>query len=157
MKTLAIDGNKVCLGCSEEKSISEFGVDSRGYVLARCRPCRNLQRRRYRKKNPERHREADRAYYERNKDKARAYRLQKEYGVTIEQFEAMVDEQDGRCFLCEREPTGRHNGSVLHMDHDHETKTPRRPLCQNCNNGLGHFLDDPELLRKAAAYIEEFR
>jgi len=40
------------------------------------------------------------------------------------------------------------------IDHDHKTGDVRGGLCQNCNLGLGHFKDSPELLRLAALYLE---
>ena len=40
------------------------------------------------------------------------------------------------------------------IDHDHFSGEVRGGLCQNCNLGLGHFKDDPELLRFAALYLE---
>ena len=39
------------------------------------------------------------------------------------------------------------------VDHDHNTRVIRGPLCQRCNMGLGHFRDDPELLEFAAMYL----
>ena len=40
------------------------------------------------------------------------------------------------------------------VDHDHQTGYVRGGLCSNCNLGLGHFKDSPELLRLAALYLE---
>lgn len=162
-RLLAVDGNNIapstksCLGCGGVYPVEDFGRDSRGYSLARCKPCRNAQRREYRKRNPERHKEIDRAYYERSKDKARGYYFRVRYGITLEEHTAMLEAQGGLCALCGRPPSGERNRARLHVDHDHETGVVRRLLCSNCNNGLGHFRDDPDLLRRAALYIEEFR
>ena len=83
-------------------------------------------------------------------------------GMTPEEYEAKLAEQDGRCALCGREPkTGfKVDGGrmpALHRDHDHVTGKWRDFLCGSCNNGLGLLQDDPVLLRAAAAYIERHR
>jgi hypothetical protein len=43
---------------------------------------------------------------------------------------------------------------ILHIDHNHLTGKTRALLCDKCNVGLGSFRDNPDLLRKAAAYLE---
>jgi hypothetical protein len=78
--------------------------------------------------------------------------LLKKYGITSADYDKMLAEQDGRCALCLTESNGR----MWHVDHDHKTNRTRRLLCDLCNRGLGHFQDDPAVLRRAAEYIEEF-
>jgi len=74
----------------------------------------------------------------------------KKYGLTVEQHQQLLAEQNGLCRICE-EPFGR----FIHIDHDHGTGRVRGLLCHKCNVGLGHFRDDPQLLRAAAEYIEQ--
>ena len=73
-------------------------------------------------------------------------------GITKTEFEHLWEIQGGLCALC-REPVG-HNA---HADHDHKTKRIRGLLCSGCNLGLGHFRDNPFVLRLAATYIERYR
>lgn len=76
--------------------------------------------------------------------------LLKGYGLTPETFAAMVARQNGKCFLCLKEPA---NGE-LHVDHNHTTQRVRRLLCLGCNTGLGSFKNDPALCRRAGDYLE---
>lgn len=74
----------------------------------------------------------------------------------------MEAEQAGLCFLCGKaESVPRRKGEPrmrdLAIDHDHATGKVRRLLCHHCNTGLGKFFDNPEILRKAADYVEHFR
>jgi len=77
------------------------------------------------------------------------------YGITEEQYQAMFESQGNACAICGSTdwPASNYAGSP-HVDHDHATGEVRGLLCGHCNNGLGHFRDDPERLRKAAAYLE---
>jgi hypothetical protein len=43
---------------------------------------------------------------------------------------------------------------AISVDHCHEKKVFRGLLCSKCNTGLGMYNDDPDLLRKAANYLE---
>jgi len=117
----------------------------------------NEGKRQDRAAHPEKFKRWGNAYYRRSKPRRRAYNLGKLYGITMEQYEAMLVLQGGKCALCYRVPEGRGNCSVLHVDHNHETGQVRRLLCFDCNNGLGRFRDDPDVLRRAVAYLEAFR
>lgn len=57
------------------------------------------------------------------------------------------------CQLCGFKPE---NHLSLVIDHEHLSKKIRGVLCQNCNHGLGKFRDNPELMRKAADWVENF-
>lgn len=65
-------------------------------------------------------------------------------------------EQNYRCAIC-----GVHEDDApdkkLRFDHDHVTRRPRALLCHHCNCGLGHFKDNPDLLRAAIRYLEEMK
>jgi hypothetical protein len=70
----------------------------------------------------------------------------------------MWDKQENNCALCGGPMVRAGNswdGATL--DHCHSNGFIRGFIHQGCNKGLGHFLDDPEALRKAAAYIERAR
>ena len=60
------------------------------------------------------------------------YWLCRRYGIGIEEYDAMVAAQDGRCLICDRE-------RKLVVDHEHETGRVRGLLCITCNSQLGFF------------------
>lgn len=72
------------------------------------------------------------------------------YGLTVEDYDRMIDAQQNRCAICMLETPGK----ALRVDHDHATGKVRGLLCDSCNNGLGRFKDSPAVLRQAAYYIE---
>lgn len=88
------------------------------------------------------------AYYRRN------------YGIDDKQLLQMKEEQNNLCYLCGSEGflIGKNNhDEKLAVDHDHQTGRVRKLLCHNCNRALGLFKDNPDVLRKAADYVVEFK
>jgi hypothetical protein len=85
----------------------------------------------------------------------RGHRLRLTYGLTLEQFEQLVEAQRGCCAIC-RSPLDRHkargSGSA-HVDHCHVKRTVRGILCHDCNVGLGAFRDNAERLQSAMEYL----
>ena len=71
------------------------------------------------------------------------------FGITIEQFEEMLERQADRCVLCSDLMTSPH------VDHDHLTGNVRGLLCQRCNMGLGLFRDNTTVLANAIAYLTQ--
>jgi len=82
---------------------------------------------------------------------ARANAVQREYGLSWDQYLAMVAAQGGRCSICSEHPSGRR--SSLHVDHCHKTGRVRGLLCSKCNAGIGMFGDDARLLSAAIRYL----
>ena len=78
----------------------------------------------------------------RNRDK-RADRLKYNYGLTVDQYAAMLAAQGGGCKICGTNVPGGNAGS-FRVDHDHKTGKVRGLLCHRCNVSLGGFGDSKE-------------
>jgi hypothetical protein len=74
----------------------------------------------------------------------------KRYGLTIEQYDQLVEQQGSKCAICQRLID-----STLVVDHDHDTNLVRGLLCDTCNRALGLFGDDYGNLYRAAQYLQE--
>jgi hypothetical protein len=84
----------------------------------------------------------------------RIHRLRKYFGLTIEEYEAILEKQKGGCAIC-GSITSQGRWEHLHVDHDHNTGKVRGLLCTKCNRGIGLFDDDPNLLEKTAKYLRD--
>jgi hypothetical protein len=84
------------------------------------------------------------------KERAREGHLKRKYGLSLEEYEAMLTSQGGGCAICAAPPR---DCFPLHVDHDHSTGRTRGLLCFTCNNALGDFNDDPDLLHAALCYV----
>ena len=80
----------------------------------------------------------------------REIHLRNKFGLTVDEYSRILQAQGGVCALCEGAPTPRIS---LHVDHDHGTGEIRGLLCVRCNNALGLFREDPDLLKRAARYV----
>ncbi len=110
-------------------------------------------KREFRKKHKQRLAEVRQTEY--GKRLMRNEHLKKRFGMTIDEYEAMMEAQGGVCAVCEGPPSGRYKR--LHVDHDHLTDEIRALLCHHCNIALGLAEDDPRLLRAMADYLERHR
>ena len=74
----------------------------------------------------------------------------KTFGLTLQDYQQMLDAQNGVCAICGKKPGKR----KLSVDHDHKTGIIRGLLCFRCNFGLGWFQDDLKQFRAIAAHLE---
>jgi hypothetical protein len=109
----------------------------------------NARRRKYNERHREEVNVKAREYHMKNKVKENFQDKRRKYGLTFEQIDALLIQQDHKCAICGKElkETNRH------IDHDHLNKRVRGILCNKCNLGLGLFNDNIELTKKASEYL----
>lgn len=155
------EGRSSCIVCERQKKL----------VAARKSYSNNKHKAvQYRQLNKESITQKRKEYYQLNKEKIKAavaqYRalnpqkaestfLKTTYGITLEQYNQMLQKQGGVCKICSKPPKidGKGPAASLHVDHCHITNKIRGLLCLNCNTGLGKFFDNSELLNKAMTYL----
>jgi hypothetical protein len=72
-------------------------------------------------------------------------------GITVSDYETMLQRQKGLCAICgNRCKFGR-----LGIDHNHATGAVRSLLCRSCNLGLGYFKENVIRLEQAIQYLKD--
>ena len=119
---------KECRRCGDTKGIGSFrqytdrrGAKPRTYRRTVCREC------------------------------DREYAFKRSRGITYEERDELLAEQDGRCAACGTDNPGTKLGFMV--DHDHDTGRIRGILCHHCNAALGHAKDDTQRLAGMILYL----
>lgn len=79
--------------------------------------------------------------------KIRKRHLRNRYGITLEQYGEMYENQRGLCMICEEKK------DVLCVDHCHSGGAIRGLLCHNCNRALGMLKDNVDIINRAILYL----
>lgn len=150
------DGRKPCPRCNERKLLSDFPKNKRMFhgIGSYCKPCSNAmqQERRNTPEGAQNHRNASKRWRDKNPTRNKDNHARWKYGVDPGTYAALLAAQEGKCKICKTTDPGVRLGR-FHIDHCHATSTIRGLLCEHCNRGLGHFKDDPALMRRAADYL----
>lgn len=77
-------------------------------------------------------------------------RLQATYGITLDEYNQMLEAQYGVCAVCLKP---HHPERPLVVDHNHDTGEVRGLLCSECNTGLGLLQDNPLILQSGIGYL----
>ncbi len=85
--------------------------------------------------------------------------MRRKYGITIAQYQAILETQGGKCAICKMEETAfdPRTGAQkrLAVDHCHNSEKIRGLLCWDCNTGLGKAKESVEILKAMIAYLEK--
>jgi hypothetical protein len=127
-----------------------------------------LENKKWAKEHPEKVKQAKKKWKLKNPDKVKAYgkshpkkydsakerimHIKRFYGITLEQYDKMFEEQGGVCAICDGI---NKDGRRLFIDHDHKTGKIRGLLCCNCNRGVGSFRDSVNNLQRAIIYLSK--
>ena len=118
------------------------------FVRQRCKACYNHA---WRQVNTERVQASQRRYLERHADRRRISlrrdALKRKYGLSLEDYQRLLAEQNGVCALCGFPPSPKKFGRLV-VDHCHKTSRVRGLLCRKCNVQLSLWGEDeaPSLL-----------
>ena len=143
---------KTCSMCHEAKSLNDFHNNkaARDGKTSRCKVCASAATRKWYAENLEWARGSSARSRKNNPDAYWRRYYKREYGITLDQYNEMLEVQGGVCAICGNTCQTR---SRLAVDHDHETGKVRGLLCNGCNRGIGLLNDSPELLRAAIGYL----
>ena len=114
------EGRRWCAGCQSFRRLKLDVARS----ASRCRPCASSA--------------------------SHASRTKATYGITPEEYEALLEYQGGVCAICLQRPVTKR----LAVDHNHRTGAVRGLLCSRCNHDLlGALHDSLGVALRAVQYL----
>lgn len=143
---------KTCKVCGEAKPLSDYyptqfkskEFPDKTYYHGKCKSC--FVKKQQKNYTPE---------------KGRDKNLRYSYGITIEDYNEMLEKQDGKCATCgSTETAGRKSGrggaaDVFAVDHCHDTGKVRGLLCHRCNRAIGVIGENTQTLQSMIEYLQE--
>jgi hypothetical protein len=158
---------KRCRICGETKPLNEYYATPGGADGHRteCKACNLAQKRERYRSDPQKAIAAVKRWQQANAAHVNAYRreyrkgrrdhdrdrhYQRKFGITLEQYDTLLEQQGGTCAICRRPP----RQVRLHVDHGHGSGAVRGLLCVSCNNALGQLQEDVDVFWNAVEYLQ---
>lgn len=114
-----------CKKCGVKKTKKNAHAHNKSKFQSMCKKCTQARERERKNLYPEVFRNT---------------RFKMNYGITIEEWDAMLLKQENCCKICKKTFSWLHRDRLsCHVDHDHETEKVRGLLCQQCNLLLGTY------------------
>jgi hypothetical protein len=104
-------------------------------------------------KDPQKRKECKAKYYKNNKEKHQNWCLQNSFGISLQEYNKMFENQKGCCAICNQHQI--YFKKRLHVDHNHTTGSNRQLLCSQCNIMVGMAHEDLNVLQSAIDYLRK--
>jgi len=177
-KKFKYSDTKICTACKTPKPLENFYTRPNGQPFPECSKCNSNRSLRFQTV----HSEKTKTYkssprylekaYKRNKERrerfpeiARNYQMKSHYGITWDEYQKILLNQNGVCAVCGNTETRYIKGKLcrLSVDHDHSCcsgykscgKCIRGLLCSKCNTALGLLEDDPKVISTLHEYVNK--
>lgn len=159
---------KTCIKCNIKKPVNCFSIQRKKYnsYHRKCKDCRKEEALEYRNRTfPERQKKwkerykkkiSDPIYKKQLQRKHKNIHLKKEYGITLEEYEKMLEKQGGVCAICGKKETHNKRKQNLSIDHNHKTNEIRALLCYKCNLAIGYVSENICILKKMISYLQKY-
>lgn len=85
----------------------------------------------------------------------KGHSLRASFGISFEEYNKMLQSQDGKCAICKQPETQLRQGKLkaLSVDHDHKSGAIRGLLCSDCNTGIGKLKENGKIFQSAMRYL----
>lgn len=133
---------KICRICKKKKSVKDFYKTKGGKfgVRTECKFCSAKNRK---------------IYYKNSTGKWREQNLKYNYGITLDDYNKLFNQQNGCCAICKRHQSELKY--ILCVEHNHQTNEIRGLTCKYCNWLIGQVENKiltKELLEKVINYLK---
>lgn len=160
---------KKCSICKLDKEENEYHKNSSKIdgLDHRCKSCRHeyiilnrpmlkIKHHEHYLKNKDRINKKNKEWAKLNPDKSRNQKLMYAYGITLEQRNQMIKDQNGLCLIC-NDKLDETISKNIHVDHDHSTGKVRGILCKQCNSLIGLSREREDILLNSINYLRRYK
>lgn len=169
---------KICANCKLELSFDKFDLNPRHStgLHSYCKACRNIKSKESYLRHVEKAKERAKNYRQNNLEKVHAYdakrnrlkrvdnpeavklkkreyQLKRNFGIDLEQYQELLNAQNGGCAICGKTPEQEKRN--LAVEHDHGTGEIFGLCCWSCNHRVIGRNRDPDLYDKVAQYLRK--
>lgn len=149
--------NKNCKAINPQP-LENFYKDS-GNIDGRkhhCRTCLKIKNKKNYSDNKEVLKARTATWKKKNPDKNRNSILKSKYGISLPDYQKLLNSQGGCCAICNATKQDIKKSKHFYVDHNHTTGKVRGLLCYHCNIALGMLRDNITTALNLVEYLKKY-